>query len=72
MFLIALICFIIPLFFYFPESKGLSLEEVARLFNDETTTIMLDAPETIGDKMEILKEKQTITQSENVIGTVEK
>lgn len=42
-FLIALFFFILPLFFYFPESKGLSLEEVAWLFDDEVTTVRLDA-----------------------------
>ncbi|KAJ9613070.1 hypothetical protein H2200_003011 [Cladophialophora chaetospira] len=62
-FLSLLICFIIPLFFYFPESKGLSLEEVARLFNDEITSVRLDAMEVSGDeKMEIVLERERIAQ----------
>ena len=65
-FLIALTCFIIPLFFYFPETKGLSLEEIARLFNDETTTVRLDAPDTAEERKDIEREKDMATQAEMV------
>lgn len=43
-FTILLFCFTVPLFFYFPESKGQSLEEISRLFGDEATTISLKGP----------------------------
>ncbi|KAL1849896.1 hypothetical protein VTK73DRAFT_9790 [Phialemonium thermophilum] len=50
-FLVALFCFIVPLFFYFPESKGLSLEEISRIFGDEATDISLEGPETADEKI---------------------
>ncbi|RFU26551.1 hypothetical protein B7463_g9784, partial [Scytalidium lignicola] len=59
-FLSLLVTFITTLFFYFPESKGLSLEEIAKLFNDEVTSIRLDAPESSEEKVE------TINQIENL------
>ncbi len=65
-FLSLLVCFIMPLFFYFPESKGLSLEEIARLFNDETTSVRLDAPGTNQEKQDIGKEKELVSQTENL------
>ena len=65
-FLSLLVCFIMPLFFYFPESKGLSLEEIARLFNDETTSVRLDAPGTDQEKVDIGKEKELVSQTENL------
>lgn len=55
--LIALVCFIIPLFFYFPETKGHSLEEIACLFNDGTTTIRLGAPDANDEGKEIVAGK---------------
>ena len=57
-FLIALFCFIVPLFFYFPESKGLSLEEISRLFGDEATTISLDGPGTMEEKIEVVRHRE--------------
>lgn len=62
-FLLALGCFIVPLFFYFPESKGLSLEEIARLFGDEATTISLQGPGTLEDKIEVAEQVEMSTRS---------
>ena len=42
-FLCTMCVFIIPTFFYFPETKGLPLEEINRLFGDEVTEINLYA-----------------------------
>lgn len=67
-FLSLLVCFIVPLFFYFPETKGLSLEEIARLFNDETTSVRLDAPETEEDNLKMVEEKEVLTQTERLAG----
>ncbi|CAK7267422.1 hypothetical protein SEPCBS119000_002538 [Sporothrix epigloea] len=50
-FVVLLAAFISPLFFYCPESKGLSLEEIGRLFGDEATDITLEGPETIDSKL---------------------
>ncbi|KAK5257668.1 hypothetical protein LTR40_009439 [Exophiala xenobiotica] len=65
-FLSLLVCFIMPLFFYFPESKGLSLEEIARLFNDETTSVRLDAPGMDQEKVDIGNEKKLVSQTEDL------
>lgn len=59
MFLSLLVTFITTLFFYFPESKGLSLEEIAKLFNDEITTIRLDAPGDGEEKGEVVNQLET-------------
>lgn len=40
-FLIGSVLFVIPTFFYFPETKGLSLEEINRLFGDDTADVDL-------------------------------
>ncbi|ERS97293.1 Sugar transporter family protein [Sporothrix schenckii 1099-18] len=50
-FILALAAFITPLFFYCPETKGLSLEEIGRLFGDEATDIALDGPSRLDDKL---------------------
>ncbi|CAK7210027.1 hypothetical protein SCUCBS95973_000653 [Sporothrix curviconia] len=50
-FVVALSVFITPLFFYCPESKGLSLEEIGRLFGDESTDIALDGPGSLDAKL---------------------
>lgn len=60
-FLCLLTFFIIPLFFYFPESKGLSLEEVNRLFDDEATNIALDSSDLAPGELE--KEKQEVVET---------
>lgn len=61
-FLLALSCFIVPLFFYFPESKGLSLEEISRLFGDEATTISLEGPGTPEDKVEAARPVEAVAE----------
>lgn len=60
-FLCLLTFFIIPLFSYFPESKGLSLEEVNRLFDDEATNIALDSSDLAPEELE--KEKQEVVET---------
>lgn len=50
-FVVLLAAFISPLFFYCPESKGLSLEEIGRLFGDEATDIALDGPASLDNKL---------------------
>jgi hypothetical protein len=42
-FIVAVILFIIPTFFYFPETKDIPLEEIGKLFNDEANGIDLHA-----------------------------
>ncbi|OAA60346.1 General substrate transporter [Niveomyces insectorum RCEF 264] len=63
-FLIALFCFIVPLFFYFPETKGQSLEEISRLFGDEATNISLDGPGTTDEKLAVSGGIQTVEAAE--------
>lgn len=56
LFIILLFCFTVPLFFYFPESKGLSLEEISRLFGDEATTVSLGGYNKAEDREEGIKQ----------------
>lgn len=54
-FLLLLFCFTVPLFFYFPESKGVSLEEISRLFGDKATVISLKGPTKDEEREETAK-----------------
>jgi MFS family permease len=49
-FLVALTFFIIPTFFYYPETKNIPLEEINRLFGDDTAHVNLYSPETADEK----------------------
>lgn len=49
-FLIALTFFIVPTFFYYPETKNIPLEEINRLFGDDTADVNLYSPETADEK----------------------
>ena len=42
-FLFGIVAFTIPTFFYYPETKGIPLEEIGRLFGDEAADVDLYA-----------------------------
>ena len=50
LFLVGTTLFVIPTFFYFPETKGISLEEINRLFGDETADIDLSSDAKLDEK----------------------
>ena len=47
-FIVALTFFIIPTFFYFPETKGIPLEQIGRLFDDKIADVDLYEPKSDG------------------------
>lgn len=63
-FLVALTFFIIPTFFYYPETKNIPLEEINRLFGDDTADVNLYSPETADEKeaMTAAHEEGSLTQ----------
>ncbi|KAK2752803.1 hypothetical protein FQN55_005935 [Onygenales sp. PD_40] len=59
-FLVGIFLFIIPTFWYYPETKGLSLEEINRLFDDEVAEVNLydnSAVKDVGHAEEVEKKE---------------
>jgi len=48
-FIVALTFFIVPTFLYFPETKGIPLEQIGRLFDDEIADVDLYRPKGTDD-----------------------
>lgn len=49
-FLIGTTLFVIPTFFFFPETKGISLEEINRLWGDKAADIDLTSDSRLDEK----------------------
>jgi hypothetical protein len=60
LFLIGTTLFVIPTFFYFPETKGISLEEISRLFGDEAADVDLQDTRKLDEKDKQIIEKEIV------------